>query len=236
MADIVQAGTMRLGLFLPQYDRDAATGELRGLGTGYLALEIARELATRLGVECVVMEFPTPTKAVEGLKSGACDVAFLGIEPSRTAVVDFSPPIFQFDYTYLVPGGSSIESVADADQSGIKIAIVRGHASALALTRIVKHAAVISAEMPDDGFELLRAGNADALAFPRDHLLECATKLPASRVLKDSYGVNLVGMAMRKGQVGPLAYLSEFVAQAKQSGLIARAIQRSALPGFAVAP
>jgi polar amino acid transport system substrate-binding protein len=234
MADIVQAGKIRLGLFLPQYERDAATGELHGLGTGYLALEIARELATRLGVGFIVAEFPTPAKAVEGLKSGACDVAFLGIEPSRTAEVDFTPPIFQFDYTYLVPGGSSIRNIADADKLGIKIAVVRGHASELALTRLAKRAELIGAVLPNEGFELLHAGNADALALPRDHLLDYSLTLPGSRVLDDSYGINRVGMAVQKGRTGLLTYLSEFVAEAKRSGLIQLTIERGALRGFQV--
>src|SRR5580658_5479848 len=133
MADIVTAGKIRLALFLPQYDKNPMTGELRGVGTGFLALAIIRLLAKRLGVAVVVVELPSPAKAVACLKDSECDVAFLGIEPSRIAEVDFSPPIFQFDYTYLVPAGSALQSIADADRPGFTIAIVRSHASALAL-------------------------------------------------------------------------------------------------------
>jgi hypothetical protein len=32
------------------------------------------------------------------------------------------------DYTFLVPAGSSIQHVADADRLGIRIAVVRDHA------------------------------------------------------------------------------------------------------------
>ena len=93
IADLVQAGKIRTALFLPQYTKDSATGEIRGLGMGIIALEVARALAARLSVQMLVMEQPTPPKAVECLKTSACDVMFLGIEPSRLTEVDFTPSI-----------------------------------------------------------------------------------------------------------------------------------------------
>ena len=51
VADLVQAGKIRLALFLPQYTKNPVTGELRGVGTGFLAIELARALAARLGLE-----------------------------------------------------------------------------------------------------------------------------------------------------------------------------------------
>jgi polar amino acid transport system substrate-binding protein len=235
VADLVQAGKIRAALFLPQYAKDAATGELRGLGMGFVAIEIARALAARLGVEVLLIEHPTPPKALECVKTGRCDVAFLGIEPSRAAEVDFSAPLVRFDYSYLVPAGSSIHGIADADRPGARIAIVRNHASSMALTRIVKHAELIGAELPDSAFELLLAENADALAAPREQLLDYSGRLQGSRVLEDSYGVNLVAVAVAKGQAGRLAYINEFIEEAKTSGLVQRVIERGGLRGFDVA-
>lgn len=235
MADIVQAGTIRMPLFLPQYTKDSA-GTLRGMGTGHIALELTRELARRLGVRMQVIEMPTPPSAVESLRAGGCDLLFFGIEPSRLELVDFTPPVFQFDYAYLVPAGSPIRRNAEADQPGVRIAIVQGHASALALKRIVRHAEMIGAELPEEAFELVRAGKADAFALPRDVLLEFAHKLPGSRVLEEAFGVNRIGIAIAKGQPGRLACLSEFVEDAKASGLVQRAIDSGNLPQFQVSP
>lgn len=236
VADLVQAGQIRVALFLPQYADDPLTGELRGFGTGIAGMAIAHALAAQIGIEARTVGYPTPSKAVEGLKVGACDLAFLGIEPSRAAEIDFSPAVFQFDYGYLVPAGSAIHSLADADRSGVRIAVVRNHASALALGRIVQHAELIGSEVPDTAFDLLREGDADALAAPRDVLLEFSAKLPGSRVLEDRYEVNRVGIAIRKGQAGQLAYISEFVEAAKASGMVQRAIERGDLRGFRVEP
>ena len=61
-------------------------------------------------------------------------------------------------------------------------------------------------------------------------------KLPGSRVLEGRYGINCVGVALRKGQTGRLAYISEFVEEAKASGMIKLAIERGGLRGFRVEP
>jgi len=53
------------------------------------------------------------------------DVGFLAIDPSRAALVDFAPPYLQIDATYLVQGSSPIQSVGDADQPGVRIAVTR---------------------------------------------------------------------------------------------------------------
>jgi polar amino acid transport system substrate-binding protein len=233
LAALAAAGAIRLALFLPQYTEDA-TG-IRGIGTGFIAIEIVGVLAARVGIATQVIKYPSPKDAVAGLQDDACDVVFLGIEPSRVAVVDFSPALFQFDYSLLVPVGSTIGSLEDADRVGRRIGLVDGHASALALRRIVKQAELIGVGLPEDAFDLLRDQKVDALAFPRDQLIEFAGRLPGARVLAKGYGVNRVGMAVAKGSAGLLSYLSEFATEAITTGLVRRAIERGNLDGFDVA-
>ena len=233
VAALAAAGAIRLALFLPQYTEDAMG--IRGIGTGFIAIEIVGVLAARLGIAAQVIKYSSPKDAVAGLQDGACDVAFLGIEPSRVAVVDFSPALFQFDYSLLVPAGSTIGSLEDTDRAGRCIGLVDGHASALALRRIVKQAELIGIELPESAFDLLRDQKVDALAFPRDQLIAFAGRLPGARVLAKGYGVNRVGIAVAKGSTGLLSYLSDFAAEAKTTGLVQRAIARGRLDGFDVA-
>ena len=238
LTDLVAAGAIRLALFLPQFSVDPTTHELKGHGTGLVAIALMRALAGRLGIAMQVVQCPTPSKAVDGLNSGASDVAFAGIEPSRAAVVDFTPPVFEFDYAFMVPPGSPLDSLGDIDRPGKRIAIVGNHASSLALARLVKHAALIKSEIPDQAFALIRDGKVDAFALPRDVLMGYAAKLPGSRLLAEPFGFNRVGIAIRQGQPERLAFLSNFVEAARADGLIAGIIERNraALPGFRVAP
>lgn len=233
VAALAAAGAIRLALFLPQYAEDAAG--IRGIGTGFIAIEIVGAIAARLGIVARVIKYPSPKDAAAGLQNGACDVAFLGIEPSRVAVVDFSPALFQFDYSLLVPAGSPIGSLEDTDRAGRRIGLVDGHASALALRRIVKQAELIGVELPESAFDLLRDQKVDALAFPRDQLVAFAERLPGARVLAKGYGVNRVGIAVAKGSAGLLSYLSDFAVEAKTTGLVRRTIERGSLDGFDVA-
>jgi polar amino acid transport system substrate-binding protein len=231
VADLVQAGKVRVALYLPQYTKDLVTGELGGW-----CVDLISELGERLGVAGVPVENPNPAEAIACLKTGACDAAILGILASRSGEVDFSSPFVEADYTCLVPAGSSIRSVADADRPETRIAAVRNHASTLALSGLLKHASLVYADTPNSTFEILRGGNADLFASLREVLLGYSTQLPGSRVLKQRYGFNSIGIAVPKGQAGRLAYLTEFVEQAKASGLVQRALDRAGWRGIRVAP
>jgi polar amino acid transport system substrate-binding protein len=233
VADIARAGKARAALFPPQFTKNTLTGQIQG---DVHLVETAQALAARIGVELVLVDYPTPTEAVEGLKAGSCDVAFLGIDPSRAADVGFSPPFVELDYTYLVPTGSAIRTVADADRPGVRIAAVRNHASTITLSRLLKHATLVYAETPDPTFDLLRNGHADAMASVSFALERYSARLPGSRVLEDRYGANRLSMAVAKAEAGRLGFITEFIEEAKASGLVQRAIQRGGLRGVHVAP
>ena len=233
--ELVEAGKIRVALFLPQHSTDPVTGQLRGHGTGYVGIVITNLMAERLGIVAEIVPMPTPASVMDSLLAGEIDLAFFGIEPGRAAKVDFTPPMFCFDYTYLVPASSPVAVIGDADKAGVRIVIVDNHASALALRPLIKQASFVRAELPDDAFEILRAGKADIFACLRDVLLDYAAKLPGSRVLEDAFGVNHVGIAMNKGLPDLRRYVSAFVEEAKASGVIADAIERGQLHGFRAA-
>jgi len=114
----------------------------------------------------------------------------------------------EFEYTLLVPAGSSIRRFADADQVGIRIAAVRNHASTNTLAPLMKRAELVYAETPDPTFDLLRDGKADAMASVRPTLLDYSAQLAGSRVLEDHYGANLNRVVILKGNPARLAYIN----------------------------
>src|SRR5215831_14767994 len=136
VADLVRAGRIRVGLFLPQYAKDPATGAAKGI-----YVDVVRALASRIGVELVLVERRTPAEAVAALNAGDCDLASLGFDPARAPLVGgFSPPFMRVEFTLMLPAGSPIRSVAEVDRRGVRIAVVRDHASTLALGRTLRHA------------------------------------------------------------------------------------------------
>jgi polar amino acid transport system substrate-binding protein len=175
--DLMRADEVRVALFPPQFDKCAASGEPRGW-----PVDLARAVGARLGVDVRVLGRPSPREVLDDLRTERADLAFLSIHRSDDA--DFTPPFLQVDFTCLVPAASAIRRVADVDRPGIRIAVVREHASTLALSRIAKQAELVPADVPDAAFHLLRSGQADALASVRPWLLEVSARLPDTRVLE----------------------------------------------------
>jgi polar amino acid transport system substrate-binding protein len=136
----------------------------------------------------------------------------------------------------LVAAGSTIQGVADADQSGIRIAVARGDTSDLYLTRALKRAELVRTDSIAAAVELLRTAGVNAVALNRPSLIAQSATLPGSRVLSDGFADIYSAMAVPKGHDGWLAYINEFIEDAKVSGLVSRMIETLALQGVRVAP
>jgi polar amino acid transport system substrate-binding protein len=91
-------------------------------------------------------------------------------------------------------------------------------------------------DTPEPAFDLLRTGRADAWASVGFALQPYSVRLPGSRVLEDRYGANHQAMVVPKSEAGRLSYISEFIDEAKASGLVQRAIDDGGLRGIHVAP
>ncbi len=143
----------------------------------------------------------------------------------------------QSDFTYLASADSSIHKVADADQSGVRIAVPRGDASDLRLTRMLKRAELVRTNSIAAAIDLVRTGNASAYAGPRFLLLAEAARRPEGvRVLEDHFAVIYIAAMVPKGNAQHLAYVTEFIEEAKASGLMEQIIERAGLRGVQVAP
>jgi polar amino acid transport system substrate-binding protein len=234
IADLIAAGKIRVGLGLGNHAsamKDPATGEMHGI-----AANLARALAAHIGVALQVVEYPRPGAVFDGAQTGAWDVTFLVIDPQRTAAAEASPAYMRSDFTYLVPAGSAIHDVADADRSGISIGVPRGDAVDLSLSRILKQAKLVRAESQSAGLELLRSGKVNAYAAPRSALLALSVQVPGSHVVADAFATTSWAAFVPKGHDERLAYVTAFVEDAKASGMLAQFIAREGLRGIEVTP
>lgn len=234
VADLVRAAILRVGLGLGSPAlalKNPATGEVRGP-----AVDLGRALAERIGVQFVAIEYPRPGAVLEGSRTNAWDVAFLVFEASRAEEADFSHPYMRTDFTYLVPSDSPIRQVADADQVGIRIAVPRGDGSDLQLTRLLKRSELVRTDSLATAVDLVRTGSAHARAAPRPVLLAEAAGLPGLRVLDDGIAPIFYAALVPKGHADRLAYVNEYIEDAKKSGLVMRIIETARLRGIQVAP
>jgi polar amino acid transport system substrate-binding protein len=135
-----------------------------------------------------------------------------------------------------VAAGSTMQNAAEADRQGIRIAVARNDTSDLYLTRVLKRAELVRTDSIAAAAELLRTGSVNAVALNRPSLMALSAALPGSRVLSDGFVDIYSAMAVPKGHDGRLAYINEFIEDAKASGLVKRMIETLALQGVRAAP
>jgi polar amino acid transport system substrate-binding protein len=227
---LAPTGSLRVGLNLRRsflVKRDAATGEVTGM-----AVDISRMLAERLSVTAEPVLYPDVGPLVEGARAGAWDIAFLGVDPVRSNVVDFTAPYIEVDNTYLVPVNSPIHTLADADRSGVRIGVGIESATGLFLSRTIKRAQLVNG----NATELLGTGKADIYASSRNLLLTVQEKLSGYRLLDEGFDPVRHAIALPRGRELGLAYIKAFVEEIKASGVVAAAIARHSMRGINVAP
>jgi polar amino acid transport system substrate-binding protein len=233
-ADLAPAGTLRAGINYGNFilaTRDPATGESRGV-----AIDLTRELARRLGVPVEIVPYDSVAAMVDAAKTGAWDIAFLGIDPAREGDIGFTAAYLQIEATYLVPAASPLRAVADVDRDGIRVAAPARANYELFLGRSLKHAQLVRAPTAGAAFDLLASGQVNALAGLRQALIDLAGRLPGSRILDGGFMHVPQAIGVPRGRDAGLAYLRAFVAEAKASGMVGRAIAQTGARGVAVAP
>ena len=231
---LAPTGKLRVGLQLGSPHnviRDSASGEMKGV-----AFDLGKELARRMGVPFEPVLYPSVGALLDGGKSGAWDVAFVGFSPERAKEWDFTALHLEIEFGYLVPGGSSISTMADVDRPGIRVAVQEKSQPDIFLSRTLKNAAVVRAPSLAGTLEMLKSGSADAIFSIKPSLFEISNQLPGSRVLDGRPGIDPHAMAMPKGRDLGVAYARKFVEDAKSEGLVKAAIERAGIRGAVVAP
>jgi polar amino acid transport system substrate-binding protein len=201
-----------------------------------IAPDLGRELGRRLGVPIEFVVFASPGKLADAGKTGAWDVAFLGNEPQRASEIAFTAAYLEIPVTYLVPAGSSIQSIADVDREGVRVAVTEKSAYDLFLTRDLKHAQLLRASSIDGSFQLFVGEKLEALAGLKPRLVTDAAKLPGSRVLEGQATSVKQSIGTLHGRESGAKYLREFVEDVKASGFVARLIAEYDVRGVSVAP
>jgi polar amino acid transport system substrate-binding protein len=233
--DLAPTGKLRAAINLGNMvlaQKDPATGEPRGI-----TVDLARELARRLGLPTELVTFDAAGKVFEALKTGSWDIAFLAIEPVRAAEIAFTAPYVIIEGVYLVPTNSSLRAVADVDRDGVRIAVNKGSAYDLYLTRTLKHAKLVRGE---NGIDLFRKDKLEVAAGVKQPLVEFAKTHSDVRLMDGRFMEIRQAMGTPKlryaGRDAAPRYLHAFVEEMKATGFVAKALQRSNQPDAMVAP
>ncbi len=233
-AEFAPTGTLRVGINMSNFlltAKDAATGVPKGV-----AVDLGRELASRLGLPVEIVPYPNPGALADAAKTGAWDVGFLGAEPQRANEIDFTAAYVEIEATYLVPPGSPLKAIADVDRDGVRIAVPEKSAYELYLSRSLKHAKLVLEKGADNAFKRFTADNLDALAGLKPRLVTDSDHLPGSRILDGRFTAVQQAAGMPKGRPAASRYLRDYIEDVKATGLVARTIAKNNVRGLTVAP
>ena len=232
-AELAPTGTLRAGVNLGNpalVRRQDGTGAVIGL-----APALARSLAAEAGVELELVVSASAAQMAAGA-GASWDVAFLAVDPERERDLVFSDPYLLLEGAYLVSEESGIDSAADVDQEGVRIGVSERSAYDLHLARSLRHATRVTAPSPDAAFALILDGTVDVVAGVRQHLEARTGRIAAGRVLDGRFMSIPQAVAVPRGHAAAAAFVQAFVARAKASGQIARAIAGAGLDGVEIAP
>ncbi|NEX61942.1 ABC transporter substrate-binding protein [Noviherbaspirillum sp. 17J57-3] len=211
--------------------KDAATGEARGV-----SVDLARELARRLGVPLELVTYPAAGKVVEGVKANEWDVAFVAIDPRRGADMDQTTPYVIIEGAYMVPDASPIKENADVDRQGVRIVVGAGSAYDLFLSREIRKAMLVRAPTSPTVVDTMVRDAMEVAAGVRQQLEADQKRFPGLRMLPGRFMVINQAMATPKGRPEGSRYLNEFIEEMKASGFVGSALSRHHVDGAAVAP
>jgi polar amino acid transport system substrate-binding protein len=198
-----------------------------------VTVDLARELAKRLGLELQFLPFTAAGKVVDALKEKRWDVAFLAIEPVRAAEIAFTAPYVIIEGVYVVPAGSPIKTMEEVDREGVRIAVNIGAAYDLYLSRTLKKAELVRAP---DSFVSFVDQKLDVLAGVKQPLAAFVKAHPGTRMLDGRFQEIRQAMGVPQGRPRAADYIKGFVEEMKASGFVADALKRSNQPDATVAP
>ena len=192
-----------------------------------VSVALARELATRLEADIDFVVFDAAGKVVSACESQAWDIAFLARDPKRAETIAFTEPYVNIEGTYLVSEDSDIFAIEDMDRSEHTIAVGKGAAYDLYLSRTLQHAQIIRAPTSAEAVTWKVDRALDAAAGVRQPLEHFCTENPGYRVLPGRFTAIEQAMAVPAQNANALAFLQSFLRSAKDSGLIAQALEAS---------
>jgi polar amino acid transport system substrate-binding protein len=140
----------------------------------------------------------------------------------------------------MVPVDSPLKDVAEVDRAGNRIAVAKGSAYDLYLTRTLKNATLVRSQNGPEAMDMFVRDKLEVAAGVKQPIVLYANSHPGLRVIEQRFMAIEQAMGTPKaryeGREAAPKYLRAFVEEMKASGFVADALKRSNQPDAAVAP
>lgn len=230
--ELAPSGTLRVAI---NYGNSVLARRDPGDIPGGISVDLARELARRLGVPVAFVAYVQAGPVFAGFERDEWDVCFMAIEPVRAAKLAFTAPYLLIEGAYAVPTDSPVARSDDVDREGTRIGVVQGSAYDLFLTRELAHASLVRVPTIAQVPALLSEGKVDAIAGVKPLVEAMARAQPGMRLVPGAFMTIRQAMATSRAREAGAAYLARFVDDAKSSGLVRELFARNEVKGAALA-
>ena len=211
--------------------RDPAGGGVRGV-----SVDIANELARRLGVAAKLIVLDAAAQAVETVTGERADVGFFAVDPARGAGIAFSDPYVLIEGCFLVRGNAAITDNSQIDSPGTRVVVGAGSAYDLFLTRALKRATIVRVPTSPAVVDAFVEQQLEVAAGVRQQLQADATRYGGLRLLENPFMVIQQAMGISRARGAAAAtYLRAFVDDLKCSGYVREALARHGIKGATAA-
>ncbi|TDY23441.1 amino acid ABC transporter substrate-binding protein (PAAT family) [Paraburkholderia sp. BL6665CI2N2] len=213
-------------------NQDPKTGEPFGV-----SVDLACAFAKKLGVELELVVFDTAGKSAQAVSEERADFGFFAVDPLRGETIAFTAPYVLIEGFYLVRDDSPVRTNQDVDQAHNRVAVGKGSAYDLFLTRELNAAQIVRAPSSPTVVQTFLEQGLEVAAGVKQQLEADARATTGLRLLDERFMViqQAMGTPKSRGEAAA-ALLRSFVEEVKASGFVADGLARHGIVGASVAP
>lgn len=214
----------------------ASTDKATGAPVG-VSVDLARAFAERLGVALELVVFDAAGKSVEAVANEQADIGFFAIDPVRGAQIAFTEAYVLIEGSYLVREDSPLQHNDEVDREGTAVAVGKGSAYDLYLTRELKQARIVRAPTSPTVVQTFLEQTLDVAAGVKQQLEADRRRHAGLRLLPGRFMVIRQAMGTPKTRGADAAeVLRGFAEEMKACSFVADALRRHDIEGASVAP
>jgi polar amino acid transport system substrate-binding protein len=206
---------------------------------GGVAEPVAGFVGQKLGATVEPVMYPNPEAYLQSFGKSEWDIAIGPRVLAPADKADSTENLWAISLVYVAAPGTEFPDIASVDKEGVKIGTIRGAPSDRVLTREIKAAEIVriplSPTIAADAADLLRSGKANVFGADSGVGYPAAEALTGAKIVPGAFGTVLVAVALPKGRSpAAQALLATLVGEAKQTGVVQKAIDAKGLKGVNV--
>jgi polar amino acid transport system substrate-binding protein len=194
-------------------------------------------MAKALGVRAQLTTVDGAAKSVALVRGCEADLGFFAIDPLRSEGIAFSAAYVHIEGAYLVKEQSPLLANSDVDQAGIRVAVGKGSAYDLFLSRELKLAHIIRTATGNDVMPAFHEQGLEVAAGIRQPLEKHVTAGSGLRMLPGRFMVIEQAMGVPDNRSASAQdWVRAFAQAAIAQGFVAQRISAHRVEGASVAP